>query len=270
VGIPVTTTQLLHQAWDFEPSIIVGCALLPVAYLAFVRPLAASRFGFFTGGALLLFLTLTGPLDYLGDSYLFSAHMLEHLLLILAVPPLLLLGIPEPAVRRLLAHSRVVAVTERVLGRPFVAWLLAMGTLYAWHAPALYNAALADERIHALEHLSFLVTATIFWWPVLSPLPEHRLTGPVAIAYLFLASIGNDVLGVLLTFAPPGLYPLYTRSAGSSATLAFIRNDWGLDPKADQQLGGLLMWVVGMLFFLWAILAAYGRWYVKSGAEGVP
>ena len=265
----MTTALLLRRSWEWEPSIVVGCALLLAAYLALVRPLSVLRVGYFTGGTLLLLLTLVGPLDVLGERYLFSAHMLEHLLLLVAVPPLLLLGLTEAAARRLLAHRSMAAI-ERVLNRPVLAWLLAVTTLYAWHLPVLYNAALADERIHIAQHLSFLVTATIFWWPVLAPLPEHRLAGHLAIIYLFLASVANDVLGVLLTFAPVGLYPLYTRPATGSPARTLIRYDWGLDPAADQQLGGLLMWVVGMLFFLWAVLAAYARWVRESGKEGVP
>jgi len=105
---------------------------------------------------------------------------------------------------------------------------------------------------------------------VLAPLPEHRLAGPPAIVYLFLAALANSVLGALLTFSSPGLYPWYTRPTGGSAALRLIRDGWGLDPAADQQLGGLFMWVVGGMFFLAAVLAMYGRWYRESGRPGVP
>ncbi len=265
----MTTGELLRASWEWEPSIVIGCAGLVGGYLAVVRPLEARRTAAWTAGALLLLVTLCGPLDGLGDDYLFSAHMMEHLLLLVAVPPLLLWGVTPAAASRLLAR-RIPAAAERVLRRPAVAWLTAMVTLYAWHAPALYNAALADERIHAVQHLSFLVTATIFWWPVLAPLPGHRLAGPPAIVYLFLAALANAVLGALLTFSSPGLYPWYTRPTGDSAALHLIRDGWGLDPAADQQLGGLFMWVVGGLFFLAAVLAMYGRWYRESGRPGVP
>jgi cytochrome c oxidase assembly factor CtaG len=156
------------------------------------------------------------------------------------------------------------------LRRPWVAWLVAVGMLYLWHAPALYNAALADERVHAVQHLSFLVTATVFWWPVLAPLPDHRMRGHSAILYLFLAAVANSVLGAVLTFSRPGLYPLYTRPTDGSAALALIRQRWGIDPAADQQLGGLFMWVVGGLFLLVAVLGMYVRWYRESGYRGTP
>jgi cytochrome c oxidase assembly factor CtaG len=259
----------MRASWEWEPSIVIGCAGLAGAYLAVVRPLRPWRVAAWLAGVLLLLVTLCGPLDGLGDAYLFSAHMLEHLLLLVAVPPLLLWGLPPAAATRLLAH-RIPAAVERVLRRPALAWLVAVVTLYAWHAPALYNAALADEGIHAAEHLSFLVSATIFWWPVLAPLPDRRLGGPPAMVYLFLAALANSVLGALLTFSGPGRYPWYTRPTDGSAALGLIRDGWGLDPAADQQLGGLFMWVVGGLFFLAAVLAMYGRWYRESGRPGVP
>ncbi|MEJ2720121.1 MAG: cytochrome c oxidase assembly protein [bacterium] len=257
------------KTWEWYPSVVVGCALLAAAYGVLVRPLRPLRVLSFLGGTLLLLLTLVGPLDGLGDEYLFSAHMLEHLMLLVAVPPLLILGIPPEAASRLLEFKPAAAV-ERLLNRPALAWLLAMSVLYLWHVPTLYNATLADERVHIFEHLSFLVTATIFWWPVLAPLRRHRLRGPFAILYLFLAAVANSVLGAILTFAKPGLYPLYDRPANGSTELRFIREVWGLDPAADQQLGGLFMWVVGGFFFLLAILGMYARWYRESGSEGTP
>jgi len=259
----------LRSSWEWSPSIPIGCGLLEALYIALVRPLRPAKLLLYSAGVLVLMLTLVGPLDVLGDDYLFSAHMLEHMLLLVAVPPLLLLGLTGRAARELLAW-RPAAAVERVLGRPVLAWLIAVITLYAWHLPVLYNLALAHEKVHICQHLSFLVTATIFWWPILSPLPEHRLRAPTALIYLFLAGTANSVLGAVLTFTSPGLYPLYDRPIGHSTVLAFLRRDWDLDPAADQQLGGLVMWVVGMIFFLWALLAAYWRWYRESGREGTP
>jgi cytochrome c oxidase assembly factor CtaG len=265
----MTTGEILQRSWEWYPSVVAGCALLAAAYLATVRPLRRARVVKFLGGTLLLLLTLVGPMDALGDDYLFSAHMLEHLMLMVAVPPLLLLGIPPEAAARFL-RWRPAARAEGLLNRPVGAWLLLVLVLYAWHVPALYNWALADERVHIVQHLSFLVTATIFWWPVLSPLRERRLHGHVSILYLFLAAVANSLLGAVLTFTSPGLYPLYNRPTDDSAELAFIRQHWGIDPAADQQLGGLFMWVVGGLFFLWAVMGAYGRWYRESGWNGTP
>jgi cytochrome c oxidase assembly factor CtaG len=265
----MTTGELLRMTWEWYPSVVIGCALLAAAYLAFVRPLRPARAAAFLCGTLILLLTLVGPLDGLGDEYLFSAHMLEHIMLLFVVPPLWVLGIPPEAAGKLLRWGPAAAV-ERILGRPVLGWFLAVVTLYLWHVPALYNATLADERVHILEHLSFLVTATIFWWPVLAPLRAHRLRAHTALLYLFLAAVANTVLGAVLTFTGPGAYPLYDRPTDDSAVLRLIRQGWGLDPEADQELGGLFMWVVGGFFFLLAILGMYVRWYRESGHEGTP
>ncbi|MGD8863902.1 MAG: cytochrome c oxidase assembly protein [Myxococcales bacterium] len=265
----MTTGELWRTSWEWEPSVGVGCVLLAVVYLAVVRPLTPARTAAWLGGMALIGLTLLGPLDVLGDEYLFSAHMLEHLVFLVMAPPLLLLGLPPETAARIVSWGPASCV-ERLLRRPAVAWLVGVVTLYAWHLPVFYNAALADERVHIMQHLSFLVTATIFWWPVLAPLPDHRLSGHMAIGYLFFAAVANSVLGAVLTFSGPGSYPLYTRPTGDSPVLRLVRDGWGLDPAADQQLGGLFMWVVGGLFFLAAILGMFGRWYRDSGRPGVP
>ena len=259
----MTTGRLLVTAWEWDPSVIVGCLGLAVAYLASVRWRVPRKGIYALAGIAVLFLTLEGPLDALGDDYLFSAHMAEHLVLILAVPPLLLLGLPEEPMRRLLRRP-LFAGTEHVLSIPLLAWLLCVVTLWAWHLPALYNLTLADERIHILEHLTFLVTATIFWWPVLTPLEERRMKPFAAIFYLYTAGLANTVLGIILTFAPVGLYPAYLHPDDELGALHLIRQGWGLTPQADQQLGGLFMWVGGMFAFLWAILAVLARWYRTS------
>jgi cytochrome c oxidase assembly factor CtaG len=187
--------------------------------------------------------------------------MLQHFLLTLVVPPLLLLGLPPRVAARLL-QWKPADRAERVLGQPALAWIVGTGTLWVWHAPALYDAALANEGIHVLQHLCFLVASTIFWWPVIAPVAERRrLSFLGTLAYLIPASMANSLLGIILTFASPGLYPAYLHAVGSPAVLALVRQGWGLYPTVDQQAGGLLMWVGGMHIFAAACLGALIRWY---------
>jgi putative membrane protein len=256
----VSTTHLLAVAWEIEPSIVIGSLALLLAYLVTVRFRLTRKTTYFTAGVLIMLLDLVGPLDVLGDSYLFSAHMLEHLVLVLAIPPLLLLGLPADTAAAILRWAPARRV-EAVVGRPAVAWAIGIGTLWVWHLPVLYNATLASEGVHIAEHLSFLVTATVFWWPVLSPLRGRAMDTAPALAYLISAAVANTVLGVLLTFAPLGLYPAYLHPVDELGALSLIRTGWGLDAVADQQLGGVLMWVLGTFTFLWAILATLVRWY---------
>jgi cytochrome c oxidase assembly factor CtaG len=256
----MTNGQLFWEAWDFEPTVIIGCAALLLAYLWAVRFRMNGRTAYFASGVVLMLLTLIGPLDFLGDNYLFSAHMLEHILLELAVPPLLLLGLPPGPVRSLLS-IKFPARAERSLRRPVVALLLAVGTFWLWHLPALYNAALNSDWVHALQHLSMLVTGTIFWWPIFTPLPSHRLSPVAGSIYIFIAMAANMVLGILLTFAPLGYYPAYMRQANGAGIFQLIRTGCKLTPQEALNLGGMFMWIIGGLLYFSALLVVISRLY---------
>ncbi len=256
----MTAWQVLISAWDWEPSIVVGCAALLLAYGAAVRFRFRRIAWFYVGGVAVLLLALVSPIDTLGETYLFSAHMLQHMLLILAVPPLLLLGIPEDVFRRALAFP-VLRQAEQVLSKPVLAWTAGIGTMWIWHWPPLYNVALSHQGIHILEHLTFLVGATIFWWPILSPIEELRLPPLAAVVYTFAACSAHSLLAILLTFAPVGAYPAYIHPADPLGILPLLRNQWGLTPAVDQQWGGLLMWIPACLVYLAFILMTLARWY---------
>ncbi|GAC1427501.1 MAG: cytochrome c oxidase assembly protein [Chloroflexota bacterium] len=257
----MTPWQLATTTWVWEPTVLLGCLVLLGGYLAVVRPLTG-RALVFAAGVLVLLLALLSPLDRLGDTYLFSAHMLQHLLLVLVVPPLVLLGLPSEAAARALQWPPARWV-ERMLARPLVAWVLGIGTLWAWHLPLFYEAALASPGLHVVQHLTFLVTSTVFWWPVVAPAAGRRLAPLVTVPYLITAGMANSILGVILTFAPPGLYPAYQHSAGAAEILRMVRWGWGLSYAADQQVGGLLMWVLGGPVYLLAGLGALARWWAE-------
>lgn len=239
---------------------VVGCGLLLLSYLAALRFRFQLRSLCFVAGVLALLFALVSPIDTLADGYLFSAHMVQHILLILVVPPLLIMGIPKELACRLLRHS-LPAKAERVFRKPLVAWVLGVGSMWIWHWPPLYNTALSHEAIHIAEHVMFLVAATIFWWPVLSPVEESHLSPLAAVIYLFSACGAHTVLAILITFAPVGTYPLYLQPSDSLGILPLLRNQWGLTPAVDQQLGGLLMWVPVCLIYLGFIIATMIRWY---------
>lgn len=150
---------------------------------------------------------------------------------------------------------------ERVLGQPVVAWLLGIGFVWMWHVPALYRAALASETVHVLEHLCFLVTSTIFWWPLLAQPAERRLSPPAALIYLMGAGIANTLLGVILAFSPLGRYAAYVHPIDDLGIVPLLRHQWGLTPQADQTLSGLLMWIPGGLVYVAAATGVVVRWY---------
>jgi len=192
--------------------------------------------------------------------------MLQHLLLVLVVPPLLLLGIPPRVFERLLRWTPA-GRTERALGRPLLAWSLGIGTLWVWHAPALYDLALRYQGVHVLQHLCFLVAATIFWWPVIAPLPERRqLPALGAVVYLIAGGLTSSLLGIIITLAPLGLYPAYLHPVDRLGILPLIRgrSQWNFSALADQQVGGVLMWILSSPLYLLASAVALARWYGES------
>lgn len=262
----MTATQLLRSAWDWDPSVIVGCVLLIVFYFCVRLPRKPKNTVMYVAGVTAMFLSLVSPLDVLSDEYLFSAHMLQHLFLILAVPPLMICGIPRQWWERLLIWKPAQA-TERVLGRPAIAWFSSLFAIAVWHVPELYDAALANENIHIVEHLCFLVTATMFWWPIVTPVESRRLSAATGIAYLLSAMLVNIVLGIVITFAPVGIYSAYAKTDGDPAIWSLVRQHWGLTPKADLQLGGLLMWVPGCSVYLLFIIALVLRWFLHPEQE---
>ena len=227
------------NAWDWEPSVVIGCAALAIGFLVLTRGRQRNAW-YFLAGVVVLLLDLVSPLDVLADQYLFSAHIVQHLVLAMVVPPLLIAGMPS---------LRLPAVSAPV------SWLLAAGSMVFWHIPVVFNAALANDGLHIVQHLSFLFTGTIFWWTL------RQLPPLTAISYLFGSCLICSVLGAALTFASPGLYPAYLNPEDSLGFLPQIREGWGLDPKTDQQLGGLLMWVPGCFIYLSAILMTVARWY---------
>src|SRR5271165_391289 len=180
---PISAGEFLLSAWDFDPSVVVGCIALLALYLFAIDFRLDRKTALFFAGVCLMFLALVSPLDPLSDNYLFSAHMLQHLILLLATPPLLLLGIPRELAQALL-RPRWTRAIQSVLGRAPVAWIIGNVALWLWHLPVLYNAALAAENVHIFEHLCFLVSATIFWWPILAPIAALRLPPLTALAYL--------------------------------------------------------------------------------------
>ncbi len=262
MGAAMTNGQLFALAWDFQPTVIIGSAALFFAYLWLVRFRLNLKTVVFGSGVLLMLLTLIGPLDFLGDEYLFSAHMMEHILLYLAVPPLLLLGLPPEPVESFLSIE-IASKIERYLCKPTVACLVAVGTMWLWHLPVLYNTALNYEWLHAVEHISVLLAGTIFFWPIFTPLHSHRLPPVSGSVYIFTAMSANMILGILLTFSPPGFYPTYMSSSDGTGIFQFIRTVWKLDPKSDINLGGMFMWIIGGLLYFTALLAVMSRLYLN-------
>ncbi len=253
--------------WNFEPSIVLGIAFLVALYaLSATRwrhryplsqPLTRTQVVCFTLAILALVVALLSPIDELADHYLLSMHMVQHLLLTLVMPPLLLLGLPAWMLRPILNVPLALPLLRR-LTAPVTAYLLFNGVFAAWHVPWLYELTLQNERVHILEHLLFMGTAFLAWMPIVSPLPElPRLSYPAMVLYLFFQSVIPTVLGGLITFADDVLY----------ATYANAPRVWGMSALEDQQMGGLIMWIPGAFLYLTALTVVWFVWF--EGKEKV-
>ncbi len=249
------TTHDLLLAWTWRPGVAAVLAAAIASYLAWLRPLTPGRLLALLGAILAIVLALASPIDALARGTLFSAHMLQHMLLALVAPPLALLALPRIADA---TPPRRTAVAT---------WAMGVGAMWIWHTPSLCNAAATSDTVRALQNLSLPALGAAFWWPVIGP--GRRLPDLTAIGYLFGACVACSVLGIAITFSPVAVCAAYGHGADSLGALPLVRA-WGLTPAVDQQLGGLLMWVPGCTLYAGAILAVVGRFYaaphVKAGA----
>ncbi|HEY1791771.1 MAG TPA: cytochrome c oxidase assembly protein [Opitutaceae bacterium] len=251
----MSTGQFLLEGWTW------GGASLPVGAAALALYLAAfgfrRRLGYFAAAVGLALATFMSPVGTLADGYLFSAHMLQHIALLLVVPALALLGLPR---------AQSLALRPRAAGHPVVAWVAGVGAMWVWHAPALCNAAVTSGPVHALQTVSLLLLGALFWRPILAPREEERLPPPQAILYLFGACVACSVLGIILTLSPVTVCSVYAAPVDRLGLLHTLRDGWGMTPERDQQIGGLLMWVPMCFIYLSAIMAQVARWFAGAGS----
>src|SRR5438067_519694 len=196
-----------------HPSTVIGIAALGALYVwASTKLRRQSTIGqeiCFFSGLFVIFASLNGPIHDLSDDYLFSAHMVQHLLLTLAMPPLLIAGIPGWMLRPLLRNRTTAAIARRIT-KPVFCFVAFNLMIALWHIPDFYNAAMANHNIHIVEHLMFMSAAVLMWWPLMSPLPElPRLAYPGQMLYCFLMSIPMSIIAVYITMADRVLYPAY-------------------------------------------------------------
>lgn len=237
----------------FEPGVVISL-LITLAWWALGAARARgtrdatprSEAVAFLAGFVFLALALVSPIHPLGQA-LFSAHMVQHEVLMLLAAPFLVLGRPWVAMLRALPPAVARGCVRLgsplgVLVDPLVAWIVHTFVLWAWHAPVLFERALHEEPVHALQHVSFLAAALLFWESTLHP--RHGVL--VRVGSLFTTALQTSLLGVLLTFSGEPWYPSYAATAPA----------WGLSALSDQRLGGLVMWIPGgMVYTIAALLS---------------
>jgi putative membrane protein len=242
--------------WHWHPSAVLALGGVLALYRLGLRragagaaPHRGQRLAF-AGGLVAVAAAVLGPLAEWAEHAALSAHMAQHLVLTLVVPPLWLIGL-SPALLAPLARVRAIHAVGYALTRPVAAFLVGAAALVIWHLPVFFEAALRHEGLHALEHATLLATALLAWWPVLGPLPAWpRLAPPARLLYLFLCTVPMTAVAGPVTLAETVLYRYY-ESAGAA---------WPLAPRADQELAGVLMWMGGTVGYLIAGTVIFFRW----------
>ena len=250
--------------WLPDPAVLAPIALLVYVYVKRFRAARREEGGrgagplqaiAFAGGILALLAAVASPIDGLGEDYLFSAHMVQHVLLSDIAPLLLLLSLSRVILRPV---TRRLSNIERRLGplaSPWTGLALWLILMYVWHIPALYDAALENPLVHFLEHVSFFTAGVCVWWPLIQPVPMRRpLKGFQTVAYIGGAKFGLAALGLYLTWSTTVFYPYYES----------VPRIWGLSPIADQNAGGAIMMVEQSITFVIALAYLFARMLTQS------
>jgi putative membrane protein len=260
------------SAWNWNPFILAGIILAGCLYGLGLRSLwrsaspgrGVSRWqavAFYTG-LLAVFIAEISPLDAMGG-VLFSAHMVQHQIFVMVAAPLLVIGL-TPAARAWLVPKgwRVglgrwwhrqsgIKSMWRLITTPWLVWILHAAAVAVWHIPYFYQLAVVNGFVHALEHISFLFTALLFWWVVIGIAEHGRLEYGLGMLYVFTMAMFQGVIGALITFSRQPWYPIYAESVEA----------WGLTLLADQQLAGAIMWVPGNFVYLLAFVWLMSEWF---------
>jgi cytochrome c oxidase assembly factor CtaG len=258
---------IILSTWSGDPLPWIGVLLATALYLIAVRIVDQAhpanrvprwRIAAWLAGVAVIAVALVSAVDIYAGS-LFSVHMVQHLLLAMVAPPLLALGAPvtlalraaSPQVRRSLFLPVLHSWPVRAVSWPPVGWVLFAVAMWATHFSPLFNAALENRALHSMEHVIFLVAGLLFWWPVIAADPLRWRLSPIGrMAYLAAQMPFNTAVGLAIYFAPGILYPHY----------ASLGRTWGPDPRIDQQLAGIVMWGLGDVILLGALVLAVEGW----------
>lgn len=261
---PELRTFAFTDLW--HPGVLLSVFLVMDAYLLAIGPLRrrlgwgppvpAGKVAAFLAAMATVYLAEGTPVHELSEHFLFSVHMLQHVLITTVFPPLLLIGLPDWMVRPLF-RTRAALAVGRVLFHPVPA-LLTFNVVYSlWHLPFFYDSALYNHYVHMLQHALLVPTAILMWWPLLSPLPElGRLHEGLQIVYIFLVSVAQLAVFGVVTFAEDVLYAKYANAP----------RVWGIAAHVDQQLAGIVMKLSGAAVFTLLLGLVFARWAAREEA----
>ena len=250
---------LMPELWHWSSPIWVAVGLVLIVSLAVFRRPAPARFCAIILGLVFMALAYVSPIGYLADGYVFSAHMVQHLLMLLIVPLCLILSLPKDRVKSWFPSAGK-PTTRKIIS--LTGWTAGVGAMWFWHVPSLCSISTESLLLGIVRDTSFLLAGLAFWWPIYGPLERTRLDPPVGIIYLFSACLGCTLLGIYITFTATTVCPVFANPTDSLGVMSRL-SAAGLTPAVDQNVGGLLMWVPPCLLYVSAIISLLGRWYTN-------
>jgi putative membrane protein len=253
----------LHSDWQFEPTVLLLVFGVLTGYFWLTgpyarkhdlpRPTDGQKVAFLIGTFTML-IALGPPLDDWANYYLLSAHMLQHLLLMVVTAPLWLMALPGWFFRPINRRRKLSAV-GRFITSPVPAIAIGSAIMVVWHLPVLYDRALMIEPLHVLQHQSFLYASILMWWPIIGPNPAWPRVAPLGrMLILFASTLPGGFVGAFITLAEPGMYSHYVD----------VPRLWGIDLAMDQELAGLMMWVGVPAVYLSIISGIFFRWVASE------
>ena len=262
--------------WHLDFPLLIFLICICLLYISMGGFKNNNKSVYFLTGLILIIFSIASPLHFLGENYLMSAHMLVHVILLLIAAPLLVLGIPENNRNNFLSR-----LSGKISKIPWLAWMTGVCIMWFWHIPIIFNHLFLthDQRgemngglnsvyiLNDIHLISLIIAGIIFSLPVAGPNPRRRLLPLNAVLYLSAACIFCSILGLMITFAPAGIYTGYIHIDDRFGFLYMIRNQHGISALIDQQMAGLIMWVPGCLIYLSASMYLLLKWFKEKNTQ---
>ncbi len=255
--------DLTSELWKWASPVWLLVLALILIYVSVYRKTLSSRSLFFVAAMFALAMAYVSPIGVLSDGYLFSAHVIQHLILLLIVPLFILLSLSKSTTEAIFSHPFMNRLGH-VLAVPFLGWLSGLGVMWFWHIPSFCNASTESYSLGIFRDATFLLAGLVFWWPIFSPVKRFHLPSPLASIYLFSACLGCTLLGIYITFTVISICPAFANPVDRLGIMHLLY-DQGMTPALDQRLGGLLMWVPPCSLYVCAIMVVLRRWYSDMG-----
>jgi putative membrane protein len=257
----------LFTYWHLDGLMAVFLVCLCLGYFYLIDFHLSKKTRYFFVGYGLIILSVASPLHFLGENYLMSAHMASHVLILLVAAPLLVLGIPDTE-----TNKHWIRFSEFLSKHPWLPWMAGVCIMWFWHIPVIFNQLFQTDPLHILQNIhliSLVLAGVIFSWPILGPMKTRPIAPLNAVLYLSAACIFCSILGLLITFAPAGVYTRYMHISDEFGFLNRIRSGNSISVMVDQQMAGLIMWVPGCIIYLTASMSLLMKWFREKNTTSV-